>query len=101
MTALGVVNPAGALLPATDRGTKTADMTEPGTVAPAIGLVVAVPAVPAGSATFATIGVVVPVAVKTTRNVCAWASTGTAMQVPTAPYATLVARGAGRASGSA
>src|SRR2546425_12302553 len=77
-TALGVVNAPGALLPGTERGTNTAVITEPGTRAPAMGLTVGGPGVPVGNATFARIGVVVPVAVKTARSVCVCVSAGTA-----------------------
>src|SRR5256885_7727975 len=72
MIALGVVNACGAMLPATDRGTITAVITEPTIRPPAIGftLVTVSAACPAGRDTLARIGAVVPVAVPTTRS--AW-----------------------------
>src|SRR5205807_4506612 len=51
ITAVGVRNapPWGAALPTTDGGTTTAVMAEPGTRAPAMGLLMVVPATPVGS----------------------------------------------------
>ena len=72
MIALGVVNPCGAMLPDTERGTITAVITEPAIRPPATGFTRATvsTAWPAGRDTLARIGAVVPVAVTTTCN--AW-----------------------------
>src|SRR6266849_128803 len=69
-TALGAANapPCGAVLPTTEAGTMTAVITDPATLAPAIGLLVGVPAMPRGILSENSTGVLVPVAVTTTRS---------------------------------
>src|SRR6266478_5408761 len=96
-TALGAANapPCGAVLPTTDAGTMTAVMTEPGTLAPAIGLLVDVPAMPRGTLTENSTGVLVPAAVTTTRiESAATLSRARAKYVPMALYARFATAGA-------